>query len=374
MKKISVITPSFNSEKYIARAIESVLDQNYDNFEHIIIDGLSTDSTVEILKQYKHVKWISEPDNGQSDAMNKGFSISSGEIIVYLNVDDYFMPNIFETVNRSFQKEVDIVFGNVEIHTKNKDKSICSPSTNYIDILEHWKVLYPINPVQYFYKRELQIGIEFNVDNHLAMDHEFLLSICKDRKIEKIEKVFGVFDMVYGSKTLEGTSDPETYWTTDNFKYIDDFLKEYPVEYILNFKNKQIDLFMKNMGVYKHYLNNLKIEQKKLTRNKRLSIEEVELLLDFLKDYDKIIIYGAGEQTENLFYALRGKINYIVDLNFIKINTINDKSVFHPDMLLNESEPLVLVLPVGYKIEIQQTIKKYNDNANIIFLEDFFND
>ena len=81
--KISVITPSLNSGAYIEEAIQSVLAQQYPNFEHIIVDGGSADETLEILRRYQHLKWISEPDRGQSHAMNKGFRMSSGDIIGY---------------------------------------------------------------------------------------------------------------------------------------------------------------------------------------------------------------------------------------------------------------------------------------------------
>ncbi len=70
--RISIITPSLNSGKYVERAINSVLNQNYSNYEHIIVDGGSSDTTIDIMKKYKRLKWISEPDIGQSDALNKG--------------------------------------------------------------------------------------------------------------------------------------------------------------------------------------------------------------------------------------------------------------------------------------------------------------
>ena len=96
--KISILTPSYNSGKYIERAIESVVDQGYDNWEHIIVDGGSTDGTAVILKKYPHLKWISEPDKGQSDAMNKAFEMSNGDIIGYLNADDWYELSIFSLI------------------------------------------------------------------------------------------------------------------------------------------------------------------------------------------------------------------------------------------------------------------------------------
>ena len=114
---ISVITPSYNSGKYIEDAVNSVLAQNYPNFEHIIVDGGSTDNTLQILEKYPHLKWVSEPDNGQSDAMNKGFGMSSGEIIVYLNADDYFEPDAFSNIVHTFEKnpDADMIVGNLKI-------------------------------------------------------------------------------------------------------------------------------------------------------------------------------------------------------------------------------------------------------------------
>jgi glycosyltransferase involved in cell wall biosynthesis len=102
--KISVISPSFNQGKFIEDSILSVLNQNYDNFEHIIIDAGSTDETITILKKYPHIIWVSEKDNGQCDAFNKGISMSSGNIIAWLNVDDYFLPNAFSKFSENYLK------------------------------------------------------------------------------------------------------------------------------------------------------------------------------------------------------------------------------------------------------------------------------
>ena len=92
--KISIITPSFNQGRYIEQTIRSVIEQDYPNLEYIIIDGGSTDETVDIIKKYQDriAFWVSEADSGQSDAINKGFLKSSGEIINWLNSDDYMAP------------------------------------------------------------------------------------------------------------------------------------------------------------------------------------------------------------------------------------------------------------------------------------------
>src|SRR5262245_40777653 len=93
LPKLTVITPSFNQGSFIERTIRSVLDQGYPNLEYAIVDGGSTDDTVDIIRRYEDrlAWWVSESDGGQSDAINKGLHGTSGEIVAYLNSDDYFL-------------------------------------------------------------------------------------------------------------------------------------------------------------------------------------------------------------------------------------------------------------------------------------------
>jgi glycosyltransferase involved in cell wall biosynthesis len=100
LPKISIVTPSFNQAEFLEATIESIISQNYPNLEYIIIDGGSTDRSVEIIKKYEKYLhfWCSEPDSGQYDAINKGFIHSTGEIMAWLNSDDMYCPWSFKTV------------------------------------------------------------------------------------------------------------------------------------------------------------------------------------------------------------------------------------------------------------------------------------
>ncbi|BDQ04193.1 MAG: hypothetical protein KatS3mg037_2768 [Ignavibacterium sp.] len=113
--KISVVTPSFNQGRFIEQTILSVLEQDYSNFEHIIMDGGSEDNTIDILKKYKHLKWISEKDSGQTSAINKGVALATGEICTWLNSDDYFEKNIFSLIVEFFEQNpsCDLLYGDI---------------------------------------------------------------------------------------------------------------------------------------------------------------------------------------------------------------------------------------------------------------------
>lgn len=109
---VTVVTPSFNSAAYIRETIESVLNQDYAPIEHIVVDGASTDGTLEILRQYPHLVWVSEPDRGQSHALNKGFQMAQGEIIGWLNADDSYQEGAISIAVAALEQNfgIDIVY------------------------------------------------------------------------------------------------------------------------------------------------------------------------------------------------------------------------------------------------------------------------
>lgn len=114
--KISIITVSFNAVEYIEQTIKSVINQSYPNIEYIVVDGASTDGTVEVINKYKgRLKFISEKDKGISDAFNKGINLATGELVFFLSADDYFYSNsIIDIVIENYEAmPCDILHGNI---------------------------------------------------------------------------------------------------------------------------------------------------------------------------------------------------------------------------------------------------------------------
>jgi glycosyltransferase involved in cell wall biosynthesis len=112
--KISILTPSYNSGKYLEHAIKSILKQDYENWEHIIIDGGSTDNTMSVLDKHPHLIWISEPDKGIYDAMNKGIKMAEGDLIYFMGADDELLPGTLKRiVDETEDSEFDVIYGDV---------------------------------------------------------------------------------------------------------------------------------------------------------------------------------------------------------------------------------------------------------------------
>mgnify|MGYP001049076334 CR=1 FL=1 len=186
--KISIITVAFNSESTIKDTIESVLAQDYNNIEYIIIDGGSSDGTLDIIKKYKSQihYFISEPDTGIYDAMNKGIRVATGDIIGILNSDDFYPNNfIISNVAKSFiQEECDAVYGDL-VYVNSKDTNKIerywqSGSYSTSKIKNGWMLPHPT----FFVKRSLytRFGL-YNTDLKKAADYQMILNLLYKHNI-----------------------------------------------------------------------------------------------------------------------------------------------------------------------------------------------
>ena len=179
--KISIITVTKNSENFLEECILSLEKQSYKNYEHIIIDGCSTDNTINIIKKYKNklAYWVSEKDEGLYDAMNKGIKRCSGDIIGILNSDDFYYPEALKIVNEYFNsnKELDFLFGSVEkyklLHGYNPKKI-------------KWSFgFYTSHSVGFFIKKksQLKVGL-YNLKYKYSSDYDLFYRMIVNFKLK----------------------------------------------------------------------------------------------------------------------------------------------------------------------------------------------
>ena len=205
--KISVVTPSFNQAQFIEETIRSVLLQRYPNLEYIIIDGGSTDGSTEIIRKYEPwiSYWVSEPDNGQSEAINKGWRCSKGDILAWLNSDDTYEINALQEVANLLVEKSDIsmVYGDCNIIDETGQFVMNAPTKSYDFkslICNEWFI-----PQQStFIRQEVfnKVG-KLNEDLHLVMDWEYWSRIAlKEFEIYYFTKTLANFRQYDGAKTF----------------------------------------------------------------------------------------------------------------------------------------------------------------------------
>jgi glycosyltransferase involved in cell wall biosynthesis len=186
LPKISIVTPSYNQGAFIEETIRSVLDQNYPNLEYIVMDGGSTDGTLEILHKYDgRIRWSSEKDHGQTDAINKGMGMASGEIRAYLNSDDLYQPGALLKVGQFFRDHPEAMWLSGRCQTIDAvGKEIRRPFTAYKHFwlgLHSYHVLLVLNYVAQpatFWRRAAaeRIG-PLNETLFYTMDYEYWLRL-----------------------------------------------------------------------------------------------------------------------------------------------------------------------------------------------------
>jgi len=211
--QLSIITPVFNGSRFIEGCIQNVVGQNCNDLEHIIVDGGSRDGSVEIIsryaKQYPHVRCVSEPDRGQSDAMNKGIEIASGRILGILNVDDYYEPGTLNRIVNLFTtlEEPAMAVGNCNVWMEDGSLWFVSAprKLGWRKILAgRYREAFPMNPSGYFYHRSLHdlIG-PYDLDDHYSMDVDFILRALMNARSVYLDEQWGNYRYLPGTKTFE---------------------------------------------------------------------------------------------------------------------------------------------------------------------------
>lgn len=213
---ISVVTPSFNQGHFIREALESVRLQGYENYEHLVIDGASTDGTVGLLRDLAtasgQVSWVSETDAGQSEALNKGFRRAKGEIIGWLNSDDRYLPGSFERIVTAFQEnpQIDIIYGDyLMMDELGKPLQIRREIEFNAFVLLYHRVLYIPTTSTFFRRKIFEEGNWLDEELHYAMDLEFFIRLAaRGYRFRHLPKLIAEFRLQPNSKSC---TSPESH-------------------------------------------------------------------------------------------------------------------------------------------------------------------
>ena len=180
--KISIITASYNSEKYIGETLQSVADQTYTDIEHVLIDGDSKDSTCDIIRSFSHVaKFILEPDKGIYVALNKGTNFATGDVIGFVHSGDYLHSNtVIEEIANYFQQhpEISAIYGDIVF--VNDDKKILRYYSSKDWNIAKMKIgKMPAHP-SFFARKEVYEEYQFDISYRIASDFDHILRVAKD--------------------------------------------------------------------------------------------------------------------------------------------------------------------------------------------------
>lgn len=190
----SIITPSYQQGQYIRQNIESVLNQHWTSVEHIVIDGNSKDETVSVLKSYPHLKWVSEKDEGQADALNKGIALATGDIIGWINSDDYYNADVFQSVAACFaDPTVQWVIGDLAFFEEASDQLIPmrSPNVSFKSLKENPDI---VRQQATFFRREFLLSAGgWNKSFYMVMDFDLWIRLAKRSTPLMLQKQLAVF-------------------------------------------------------------------------------------------------------------------------------------------------------------------------------------
>lgn len=211
--KISIVTPSLNQGRYLLEALESVRAQGYAGVEHLVMDGGSKDETVQLLQslegrpEWEYLSWQSQPDGGQSEALNRGFGNATGEIVGWLNSDDRYRASCFDHVVKAFAEnpDVDVLYGDF---TMVDQEGATLQVRREIDfsrfILLYHRVSYIPTPATFFRRRIFDDGNRLRNELHYAMDFEFFLRLADaGYRFQHISEVLADFRIHPESKTCK---------------------------------------------------------------------------------------------------------------------------------------------------------------------------
>lgn len=206
---ISIITPSLNQGKYLEMCIQSVLRQNYPHVEHIVMDGGSHDETLDILKQYPHLQWHSEPDKGQAHAINKGVAMAQGDLVAWLNCDDEYKPGAFLAIAEAATQTPPqtVLMGGVELYYEGEFLRVMKNRVRSLfRFLHPWIPYTNISQPGVFIPRHLlEAAGPLNEELYYVMDFDLICRLLRDKiSFYSVNQVVARYNIHQESKTGRG--------------------------------------------------------------------------------------------------------------------------------------------------------------------------
>jgi len=210
MIKISVVTPSLNQGSFLKETLESVRSQGYANMEQLVLDGGSTDGSLDLLRsssgpEWQHLHWVSEPDGGCTQALNKGIRLATGDVVGWLNSDDRYRPGCFETVAKIFEQnpDIDVVYGDFNFIDERGTHLRVRREIEFSRLVFFYHHISSIPSTSTFFRRRIfDEGHYFDESLQFAMDYEFFVRLInKGYRFKHIHALLADFRLHPDSKT-----------------------------------------------------------------------------------------------------------------------------------------------------------------------------
>lgn len=362
--KFSIITVSYNAEKTIEKTVQSVISQDYDNVEFIIIDGASADRTVDIIHKYENdiTYWISEPDMGVYDAMNKGIAKATGDYINFMNAGDcFFDSNLLTKVSKQLAKnQTDIYYGNT-MFVMPGNEMYCNNPIDREGVLRATLRKEMINHQSMFVKSALLKQRNFVTKYKIAADLEWVC-YALDAKygFEKMELTICRYDQT-------GISSQSTHFFALN-KEVEQVLQSYPEL----FKEAGTSVARNNEAYYFDLARKNQFIMNLLNRWLLLRQNGQSLIPWFEKHhYEKVVVYGMGMLGRRL-------IDELADSKIEAVYAIDQKADYYTgnfpvytSWVENESVDVIVITAGTYYEELTRALK-IEVQCDIVSLEDIF--